>query len=136
MLKRVGVLLVMLAMLAAPGVTFAKDQGTKAKKNPYQSHQYQAWAAKAKKHPHSPWADEQGWENQARGKFVFGVKNTLLGWTELFTEPYEASKQGRNVASGVGEGLLHSVLDTAGGAVHLLTFPVTKFDLPLPEGGV
>ena len=30
----------------------------------------------------------------------------------------------------------NGVADTAGGAAHLVTFPVTKLDLPLPEGSV
>lgn len=134
--RMIGIVVAIVALVSSPSGAFAKDQGTTAKKKSYQSYQHQARTAKAKKQAGSPWANERGWANQARGKFVFGAKNTLLGWTELFTEPYEASKQGRNVASGVGEGLLHSVVDTAGGVAHLLTFPVTKFDLPLPEGGV
>ena len=136
MSRYASVLFVLVALLAAPGVSFAKDQGKTAKKKTYQSSQYQAWSAKAKKHPHSPWANERGWANQARGKFAFGLKNTLLGWTEIFTEPYEAAKNHRNVAVGVGHGLLNGFVDTAGGAAHLVTFPITKFDLPLPEGGV
>jgi len=135
MLKRSGVVLVICAMLASPGVVWAKSQGTMAKKKSYQS--YQSRSAKTNKQAHgSPWAHERGWANQARGKFVFGAKNTLLGWTELFTEPYEAAKSGRNVAGGIGRGLLNGVVDTAGGAAHLITFPVTKLDLPLPQGGV
>ena len=135
MLKRSGVVLVICAMLASPGVVWAKSQGTMAKKKSYQN--YQSRSTKTNPHAHgSPWAHERGWANQARGKFVFGAKNTLLGWTEIFTEPYEAAKSGGNVAGGIGRGLLNGVLDTAGGAAHLVTFPITKFDLPLPEGGV
>jgi len=136
MLKHSGLVLVICAMLASPGVALAKSQGmVVAKKKSYQSHQSRS--AKANKHAHgSPWAHERGWANQARGKFAFGLKNTLLGWTELFTEPYEAAKNHRNVAVGVGHGLLNGLVDTAGGAAHLVTFPITKFDLPLPEGGV
>jgi hypothetical protein len=135
MTRYASVLVALIVLVAAPGVGWAKDRGAPAKKKSYQSYQYQAWSARAKKHPHSPWAEEQGWANQARGKFVFGLKNTLLGWTELFAEPYEAAKGGRNIAGGVGQGLLNGLLDTAGGAAHLVTFPITKFDLPLPEGG-
>ena len=135
MLKRSGIVLVVCAMLASPGVVWAKNRGTIAKKKSYQN--YQSRSTKTNTHAHgSPWAHERGWANQARGKFVFGAKNTLLGWTELFTEPYEAAKSGRNVAGGVGRGLWNGVMDTAGGAAHLVTFPVTKLDLPLPEGSV
>jgi len=135
MLKRSGIVLVICAMLASPGVVWAKGRGTMAKKKSYQS--YQSRSTKTNPHAHgSPWAHERGWANQARGKFVFGLKNTLLGWTELFTEPYEAAKSGRNVAGGVGRGLWNGVMDTAWGAAHLVTFPITQIDLPLPEGGV
>ncbi|MBI3082870.1 MAG: hypothetical protein HYY90_00670 [Candidatus Omnitrophica bacterium] len=134
MLKRVGAVLVMAVILAAPEAVLAKDRRTITKKKSYQS--YQSRSAKTNTHAHgSPWAHERGWANQARGKFVFGLKNTLLGWTELFTEPYEAARNHRNVAVGVGEGLANGFFQTLGGAAHLVTFPITTFDLPLPEGG-
>jgi len=136
MLKRSGIVLVVCAMLVSPGVAMAKSRGATAKKKSYQGYQSQS-RSKTNTHTHgSPWAREHGWANQARGKFMFGAKNTLLGWTELFTEPYEAAKSGRNVAGGIGRGLWNGVADTAGGAAHLVTFPIPQVDLPLPEGGV
>ena len=83
----------------------------------------------------SPWTQEEGWGNQARGKFVYGFKNVLLGWTDLFSEPYEAINSGGNFFLGLGEGLWNGVGQTVGGALHLVTFPITGIDLPLPEGG-
>jgi len=71
----------------------------------------------------------------------FGLKNVLLGWTEPFTEAYKAagqSKRGRVVQGAIGfcEGIGNGVIDTIGGAQHVLTFPLTRVDIPLPENGV
>ena len=83
----------------------------------------------------SSWAMEQGWANQAKGKFVYGLKNPLLGWTAIFTEPKEAIDSGSNFFVGVGKGLWDATGQTVGGALHLVTFPITQIDVPLPEGG-
>lgn len=83
----------------------------------------------------SPWTSEVGWANRAKGKLAFGVKNTLLGWTELFMEPKKAIDSGDNFFVGLGMGLKNGVEDTLGGIVHLVTFPLTELDAPLPEGG-
>ena len=83
----------------------------------------------------SPWTHETGWSNRAMGKLGFGVKNLLLGWTDLFVEPKEASQSGGNVLTGIGVGLKDAVENELGGAVHILTFPLTEIDAPLPEGG-
>ena len=84
----------------------------------------------------SPWTSEAGWSNRAMGKLGFGLKNLLLGWTELFTEPHKEMQSGGNFFKGVGIGLKDAVENELGGAVHVLTFPVTGVDVPLPEGGV
>ena len=83
----------------------------------------------------SPWTSEVGYSNRAMGKLGFGVKNLLLGWTELFTEPKEAIDGGGNFFAGLGTGLMNGVFQTLGGAVHIVTFPITNLDVPLPEGG-
>ena len=83
----------------------------------------------------SPWADEVGYANQAKGKLVYGVKNVLLGWTELFTQPHEAIQNGENVFVGLGKGVWNGVGQTVGGALHAITFPIPAIDVPLPEGG-
>ena len=77
----------------------------------------------------SSWANGS-YSDQAVGKFKFGLTNTLLGWTEIFTEPY-ASKS----IEGVGKGLWNGIGDTVGGALHLVTFPFPMIDVPLPDGG-
>ena len=84
----------------------------------------------------SPWTSETGWSSRAVGKLGFGAKNLLLGWTELFTEPKEALDEGGNFFAGLGHGVVNAVADTVGGAVHVITFPITGVDAPLPEGGV
>ena len=83
----------------------------------------------------SPWTKEVGWSSRAVGKLGFGVKNLLLGWTDLFLEPKEASQKGENVLAGIGMGLKHAIENELGGVVHIVTFPLTELDAPLPEGG-
>jgi hypothetical protein len=83
----------------------------------------------------SPWTQEAGWSNRAIGKLGFGVKNLLLGWTDLFVEPKETIDSGGNLLAGIGIGLKDAVENTLGGAVHIITFPLTELDAPLPEGG-
>lgn len=83
----------------------------------------------------SPWTSEMGYANRAKGKLVFGLKNLLLGWTDLFVEPKEAVDGGGNVLRGIGIGLKDAVENTLGGAMQLVTFPITGVDVPLPEGG-
>ena len=107
MAKRMGMWVIILAVLAAPATASAA----------------------------SSWAQESGWGNQAKAKLVYGLKNTLLGWTEIFTEPKEALDGGTNFFVGVGTGLWNGVGQTLGGALHLVTFPITQIDIPLPEGG-
>ncbi len=83
----------------------------------------------------SPWTHEVGYGKRALGKLGFGVKNLLLGWTDLILEPKEASESGGNLLTGIGVGIKDAVENELGGAVHLITFPITAIDAPLPEGG-
>ena len=84
----------------------------------------------------SPWTKEVGYKDQAIGKLGFGVKNLLLGWTDLFHEPYEAHQDGKNVLVGIGRGIKDTIENELGGAVHTITFFLPQVDAPLPEGGV
>ncbi len=84
----------------------------------------------------SPWTKEQRWLDRSDGKFYHGLKNLLWGWTELFTEPDEAMWNGESILGGVARGAWNAIGQTAGGALQVLTFPFTQFDIPLPEGGV
>lgn len=112
------------ALVAAPGLGYAADGGAKYT------------LSFTKDYTASPWTAETGWGTRAVSKLGFGIKNLLLGWTELFTEPKEASAEGRSVLGGLGTGLVNAVGNTLGGVVHLVTFPITGIDAPLPEGGV
>ena len=71
-----------------------------------------------------------------KNKFVFGLTNVLLGWTEILTEPYEAIRDKKNVVKGFGTGLWNGVADEVGGVIHLVTFWCPKTDIPLPQGGI
>ncbi len=86
-------------------------------------------------HAASAWAEETGWGNQAKAKLGYGLKNLLLGWTDLFIEPKEAMDAGGNFFVGVGAGVKDALCNTIGGALHTVTFPLPQIDVPLPEGG-
>jgi len=83
----------------------------------------------------SPWTSEAGYVNRALAKLGFGLKNALLGWTEVILEPKRAIEGDGNFFVGVWKGLLNGVGQELGGAVHVLTFPLTELDAPLPDGG-
>lgn len=85
----------------------------------------------------SPWKKEgDSYPVKMKNKFAYGFSNVLLGWTEIFQEPYEAVKEKKCPLTGFGRGLWNAVGDTVGGAVHLVTFWCPKTDIPLPEGGI
>ena len=80
-------------------------------------------------------AASEGCMGKCMGKLGYGLTNLLLGWTEIFQEPYKAAKSGGNVVKGLGKGLWNAVGDTVGGALHTITFFLPQVDVPLPEGG-
>jgi hypothetical protein len=82
-----------------------------------------------------PWTQEAGYSKQAVGKLGFGLKNLLLGWTDLLIEPKEAADAGGNVVKGIGIGVKDAVENTLGGAVNAVTFFLPQVDVTLPEGG-
>ena len=86
----------------------------------------------------SPWTEEDTYGEKISGKLQFGLVNTLFGWTDLFFEPIRASKgcdSCDSVWKGVGKGAADALVNTVGGAIHLVTFPLVV-DFPLPESGV
>ena len=93
-----------------------------------------AWAA-------SPWTTKSTYSEKMMGKLGFGLKNTLLGFTEIIKQPIvdykgaEHNKLGNGVL-GLGKGLVNGVVYTVGGVLHLVTFPLTMVDIPLPHDGV
>ena len=130
MVTRIGIvasIVMLVGILAAfPGVSEAADQTAGAVHT----------LSLTKDYTPSPWTNEVGWGQRAVSKLGFGVKNLLLGWTDLFVEPKEAADGGGNVFTGIGVGVKDTLENTLGGAVHILTFPITNLDAPLPEGGV
>lgn len=82
------------------------------------------------------WKSEPLWIDRAFGKFVNGFWNLVFGASEIATEPYEAAMVGKSVIIGLGKGVVFGALDVVGGGVNVVTFPLTFFEFPLPEGGV
>ena len=83
----------------------------------------------------SPWTEEKTYGEKTVGKLEFGLTNTLLGWTKVFTTPNDYANEGKNAWAGVGQGLVDSVVVTCIGAVQLLTFAI-PVDIPIPGNGV
>lgn len=73
---------------------------------------------------------------KAAKKLAYGLSNVVFGWSEIFTETYEAAQSGQCPINGFFNGLWNGVADTVGGALHVVTFPLTTVDIPLPEGGI
>lgn len=114
------------AMALYPAVGYAGDMAGSAKHTISFTKDYTA----------SSWTSQTGWSNRAVHKLGFGAKNLLLGWTDLFTEPAEEKEAGGSLLKGIGIGLKDGVENMVGGAVHIVTFPITCLDYTLPEGGV
>ena len=112
-MKKLMLALVAAAVLAAPVSAFAGDCACKP----------------------SEWTTKTTYKDKAVGKLEFGIKNFFGGWTEIFTEPKEAHDAKGNVLEGVGKGIVHGLVDTVGGILHIATFPITGLDVKLPEGG-
>ena len=84
----------------------------------------------------SPWTEKATWGEKAKWKLDFGVKNLLGGWTEIINQPRKYHKENKNCFEGLGKGFLNAGADTGGGLLHILTFPATNLDIPLPDNGV
>ena len=80
----------------------------------------------------SPWTEDKTYGEKTVGKLGYGLTNTLLGWTKLFSTPNEYSSEGKNVWSGVGQGLIDAGVTTVLGAVQLVTFLIPA-DVPIPS---
>ncbi|OGW82425.1 MAG: hypothetical protein A2Z83_03735 [Omnitrophica bacterium GWA2_52_8] len=79
----------------------------------------------------SSWVKEKTYVDQVTGKLGFGILNVFTGWSALFFEPYKNP----NKFSGLAKGIWRTVTNSAGGALHAVTF-IAPFDIPLPDGGV
>ncbi len=80
----------------------------------------------------SPWTEEKTYGEKVAGKLGFGLTNTVLGWTKLFSTPNDYSSAGKNVWQGVGQGMVDTAVTTVLGAVQLVTFPIPA-DVPIPS---
>ena len=83
----------------------------------------------------SHWVAKPTYNQRMVHKLIFGVGNLTCGWVEIVQEPYEAVKRKEMFWRGVSLGIFNGIVDTIGGALHILTFPVTPLDIELPEGG-
>ena len=83
----------------------------------------------------SPWTAEPTWIEKSAKKLEFGLKNALLGWTEIGSETIEYKNSGKNLFQGMAVGLGEALVFTVGGVLHVATFPI-PLDIPLPENGV
>ena len=135
MSKRTGLWVMIAALVASPALGWAAEHGGKAMGKSMGSEGAKWTLSLTSDYTASPWTSEVGYTTRAVGKLGFGVKNLLLGWVDLFTEPKEAMDSGEGFLKGLGAGLKDAVENTLGGAVHLVTFPITAIDAPLPEGG-
>jgi len=79
----------------------------------------------------SPWTDKATYGEKTGGKLGYGLTNTVLGWTKIFTTPNEYSNEKKNVWQGVGQGLVDATVTTVLGAVQLVTFAIPA-DIEIP----
>ncbi len=80
----------------------------------------------------SSWTEEKTYGEKTAGKLGYGLTNTLLGWTKIFSTPNDYSSAGKNVWQGVGQGLIDAGVTTVLGAAQLVTFPIAA-DIPIPS---
>jgi hypothetical protein len=80
----------------------------------------------------SPWTEEATYGEKTVGKLGYGLTNTLLGWTKLFSTPNQYSTDGKNVWAGVGQGVIDTGVTTVLGAVQMVTFMIPA-DIPIPS---
>ena len=80
----------------------------------------------------SPWTEKATYGEKVVGKLGYGLTNTVLGWTKLFSTPAEYSSANKNVWAGVGQGAIDMVVTTCLGAAQLVTF-VIPADIPIPS---
>ncbi len=67
-------------------------------------------------------AESQSFAKSAPGKLGRGVVNILLGWTNLFAQPIQASKSNSSMLSGIGNGFGYTLIRTIQGVVELGLF--------------
>ena len=85
----------------------------------------------------TPWAEKEGYGEKTKGKLAFGLRNTFLGWTEMFSEPKRYKFDlNKSEWEGFCMGISKFVFYTADGLIQLATFPI-PVDFPdFGEGAV
>ncbi|HCM42868.1 MAG TPA: hypothetical protein PLY88_01580 [Candidatus Omnitrophota bacterium] len=78
----------------------------------------------------------ESYAHQFNTKFQRGVVNTLLGWSKVFTVPYEKSNQDPNAWATVARGLYEGVGNTVAGVFNTVFSPTPLKELAYPGGGV
>ena len=84
----------------------------------------------------SPWTEQKTYKDKAFYKLDFGIKNLFGGWTEIVTQPWNHHANPGETAESIARGIYNAVVYTVGGALHIVTFPITNLDVPLPNNGV
>lgn len=92
---------------------------------------FSSLAAAGVSFPASPWVSKQTYAEKTAGKLGFGFLNFSTGWTALI---FRISRE-NNKLKGFGKGVGYALSNTAGGALHAVTFPI-PLDVPLPDGGI
>lgn len=70
----------------------------------------------------SPWVKNDSVGGKIAGKFGYGLKNSLLGWTSMFIEAVQPEY--KTEWNGFCVGIARTVVYTGGGLVQLATFPI------------
>jgi len=83
----------------------------------------------------SSWTMSNDYGDRAANKLGFGLRNALWGWSEIFTETVDSIRDEGNPIEGLFIGIFRFTGRTVGGVLHAATFPLTSFDIPLPEQG-
>ena len=122
--SRIGYLMVgLLAVCPAVGNAMPSEAGAKYT------------LSMTKNYTPSEWTQKVEYTDRVGHKLLYGGKNTLFGFMELYNEPRDAMREKSGFLKGLGKGVINMVGDTLGGAIHLITFPITEVDVTLPEGG-
>ncbi len=79
----------------------------------------------------SEWAKREGYFSKIAGKFEFGLKYVLTGWTTPWLESNEPGykREWEGFCTGIGKGLVYE----ATGLIHLVTFPIP---VDIPDVGI
>jgi len=84
----------------------------------------------------SPCFADESYAHRFNTKFQRGVVNGLLGWSKVFTVPYEKSTQDSNAWATFGRGIYEGVGNTVAGVFNTVFSPTPLNEIPYPGGGV